>query len=105
MRFFIPAANDVIHGESQYREICRYLTEKVGSVSEKRIYRFRDGERVLTLAVGDSFRRLNGEPVLAIVEVSDSYFVCTAHHGTKENEGYRIPRESVIETEEFTALA
>jgi|SRR3954447_23394328 hypothetical protein len=107
MRFFIPAANNVSHGEMQYREICQHLTETVGPVSDKRIYRlrFRDGERVINLAVGDSFRRFNGEPVLAIVETSDSYFVCTLHHGASHNEGFRVPRDTVMDFEEFTALA
>lgn len=107
MRFFVPTAKDRQHGEALYQEIRWNLSRAFGAVSDKRIFRikFRNGGKALTIAVGDSFRHLGGEPVLAIVEGGDSYFICTTHHGALTGEAFRVHRITVIDVEEFTEIA
>jgi len=107
MRFFVPSANDISHGQAAYQNILERLGGSVGLIKDRRILaiRFDDKGKALTLAVGDSFRRVGGEPVIAILEGEGSYFVCTAHHGADTGEPFRIPIPKVLQVEEFTAVA
>ena len=105
MRFFLPTVLDVSDTEALYQQI----RDRVGHacLTDRRIYRvkFEHDGRVQNLAVGDSFRRLGGEPVLAIVEAGSAFFVCTRHHGAVDGEPFRIPADRALEIEEFTAVA
>jgi len=107
MRFFVPSTNDVSHGEAVYQRLREKLAGSSGPLRERRIcsMRFEEHGRALTLAVGDSFHRLGGQPVLAIVEGDNCYLICTAHHGVDSGEPYRVPQENVLKVEDFTAIA
>ena len=55
MKFFIPGAEDAAQAEQVYRSIRRFVSEQVGRLTDKRIFRIqfvRDG-RQYNLAVGD----------------------------------------------------
>ena len=107
MRFFVPASSDLHEAEARYQQMRQRLSQTVEPLGDRRLcrVRFEDDGRVLTLAVGDSFRRQGGEPVLAILEGDGSFWICTAHHGGTAGEPYRVPKEAVQDLEEFTALA
>lgn len=99
-------ANDTGHAEHLYHDLRQRVHDLRGAVSDNRIYllKFRTGDHLNTLAVGDSFRAVGGEPVLAIFETGDGFDVCTWAHGATTGEPYRIPRESVVASEPFHTL-
>src|SRR3954452_6142436 len=105
MRFFVPAVLDVSDKEMLYQQI----RERVGHarLTGRRIYRvkFEQDGKTQSLAVGDSFRRFGGEPVIAIIEADDAYFVCTRQHGAIDGEPFRIPSNAALDIEVFTAVA
>src|SRR5690348_8334957 len=107
MRFFVPSANDISHGESVYQRIRERLESSLGLIKDRRIQviRFNDEGKALTLAVGDSFRRFSGEPVIAIFEGENSYFVSTSQHGADSGEPFQISADKVLSVEDFTAIA
>jgi hypothetical protein len=105
MRFFVPAASDFQDGEALYQRIRARVAQF--KPTDRRIYKvkFADGDKVETLAVGNSFRQLGDEPVLAIVEANNHWLICTTNHGALKGEPFRIPRDAALDVEEFTALA
>lgn len=107
MRFFILGATNIAHGESEYHRIREKLSGALGPIKDRRIQciRFEEESKSLTLTVGDSFRRLGSEPVIAIIEGDNSYFVCTAHHGADTGDPFQIPRNKVLSSSDFTAVA
>src|SRR5436305_13940681 len=98
MRFFVPTANDLGQAEDLYHNLRQRVHDLRGPVSDKRIYllKFRHGEQVQTVAVGDSFRALGGEPILAIFEGDGGYDVCTWNHGAFGGEPHRFTRDAVL---------
>lgn len=100
MHFFVPMANDPMHARARYDQI----RNRVGSEAEPiRIFRIRftDNGRPLSLAVGDSYHGLNGDPVLAIFKADSSYLVCTPRHGAVEGEPIRVEQTAITTVEEF----
>lgn len=67
MKFFIPAAEDAARAEEVYESIRRFVSEQVGHLTNKRIFRiqFSHNAKQHKLAVGDRFQDLAGEPVIA----------------------------------------
>lgn len=108
MRFFIPGANDVSHGEQLYRETRDQLKGVFAQVSDRRICRLKfscDGTTV-NVAVGDSFPFKDGQPVFAIYETESVFVVLTSAYGPpKLEEAQMVPADRAIEVEEFTAIA
>lgn len=110
MRFFVPLSNDPRHAEQRYRELRENVSGRTGPLAERRVYRLQfvsQGKRQ-TLAVGDSFHALGGQPVLAIFasEQGSAYYVCTGAQGSSEaREPFVVSKEADPVAEEFTQSA
>ena len=105
MRFFVPTITDLPQAEQVYQGLRDRLAD--ARPTDRRICRvkYQDGEHARNIAVGESLSILRDEPVLAIIEASDCFFVCTIHHDAREGEPLCVPRSATLEVEEFTALA
>jgi hypothetical protein len=107
MRFFIPGANDIAHAEQLYRQTRDQVTGTMGVVSDRRICRikFRRAERTMNAAVGSPFSDGTGS-IFAIYETESGFVVCTSAYGKpKIEEAVRIPADSILDIEEFSAIA
>lgn len=105
MRFFIPTITDLPQAEQVYQSIRDRLADS--RPTDRRICRvkYQDGEHARNIAVGESLSIFGDEPVLAIVEADDCFFVCTTHHDAREGAPLSISRSATLEVEEFTAIA
>ena len=103
MKFFIPAAENADEAEEVYGSIRRFVSEQVGRLTDKRIFRiqFSHNGQEYCLAVGDRFQDLRGEPVIAILEGPRAYYVCTPPPGCRPwktvlgRPGRRYPRRGI----------
>jgi hypothetical protein len=79
----------------------------MGVVTDRRICRikFRRAERTVNAAVGSPFSDRSGS-IFAIYETESGFVVCTSIYGKlKVEEAVRIPADSVLDIEEFGAVA
>lgn len=69
-------------------------------MTDRRIYRltFRDRRINHTATIGIDYNR---EPVFAIFESSQLYFVCTPHRGVVHNVPYMVGADEVVSIEYF----
>jgi hypothetical protein len=103
MRFFVPTANDPGHARALYDQIRQRVALFGHDVDDNHIFRIRfnhDG-RGKNLAVGDSYRDVDGDPVLAIFKTPSSYLICTHRHGGLDGEPISVKQASVSDVEEF----
>lgn len=109
MRFFFPSVTDHKEAEVAYQNIRDRIAGLAGQVTDRRIYRlkFKDGGEQHVVAVGSDRHGLGNGPVIAIFEGSDDrFYVCTHKQDpVVQPEHHRIDKGSVVETEEFSALA
>ena len=103
MRFFVPTANDPAHARMLYDRIRERVASGGHLVDPERIFRIRVNRngRASSLAVGDSYKELGGDPVFAILRTPSHYVVCTSRHGAMEGEPIQIDRTAVSAMEIF----
>lgn len=108
MRFFFPSVTNLSQAETAYRAIRDRLASANGGISDRRIYRLKfqqDGNQ-RTAVVGSDAHGFGNEPIVAIFERSDGgFYVCTQKAAGVEAEPHAVQTSSVIEAEEFSALA
>ena len=103
MRFFVPTANDRSHARALYHRIRERVASTGHAIANRYIFRirFNHNARSVSLAVGDSYRELEGDPVFAIFKAPSYYVVCTRRHGALDGEFVRIEEDAVTTVEEF----
>ncbi len=103
MTFYVPGAPTAAEGESIYVGICRYngknpspQTDRVEGVR----WRHEDHEHMAKVG-----RRLDGykdgEIVIAILESSGDYLVCTQNNGVLTGEPIKAPRADIVQVWKF----
>ena len=103
MRFFVPTANDPSHARALHSDIRERVASAGHAIMDKNIFRirFKRQARSVSLAVGDSYHELEGDPVFAIFKAPSYYVVCTRRHGALDGEPVRIEQDDVNTVEEF----
>jgi hypothetical protein len=108
MRFFFPSVTDQKEAEAAYQNVRDHIAGLAGQVTDRRIYRlkFKEGGEQRVVAVGSDRHGLGNGAVIAIFEGSDDrFYVCTHKQDPVQAEPHPIEKGSVVETEEFSALA
>lgn len=108
MRFFIPSADDLKQAEEIYYRIRDRIAALGGQVIDKRIYRlkYRHHGSPETIVVGSDRHSFGAGSVMAIFEGSDgSHYICTQGRSAFDVEPHVLPSSTVVEAEDFTALA
>src|SRR5947208_10543547 len=103
MRFFVPTANDPSHARALHSRIRERVVSAGHAIADSNIFRIRynHNARRASLAVGDSYHELEGDPVFAIFKAPSYYVVCTRRHGALDGEPVRIEQDKVNSVEEF----
>jgi hypothetical protein len=103
MRFFVPTANDPSHARALYSGIRERVASAGHAIADRCIFRIRfsHNARPVSLAVGDSYHELGGDPVFAIFKAPSYYVVCTRLHGALDGEPVHIEQDGVNSVEEF----
>jgi hypothetical protein len=104
MKFFIPHAENEAQAEEVYAGIKRIVLKETlnETIKERRIYsiRFRHDGVNYVATVGDIFERL-GEPVIALLEGTALFHLCTPSRAVVKGGPYFIGREEVTSITEF----
>jgi hypothetical protein len=100
MKFFIPAVSDPEKAEQLYQAIKK---SAVGSITDRRIRSITYGdERKHVRDTVGTRQAENGEIVLAILDSTAWYQICTRHGGLPEKDiGIMVNKEEVIDVEDF----
>lgn len=92
MKFFVPGASTPQLAEEVYQQIKEWNSKRVGrQISDRRIYSIgynADGDRY-NATVGESDERLK-EVVIAIIETSGFYLVCSDNRGVLRGDGMLV---------------
>ncbi|MDQ2776285.1 MAG: hypothetical protein M3Y57_15410 [Acidobacteriota bacterium] len=108
MRFFVPATTNSRQAEEVYRNVREHVAATIGSMSERRIYRLKYSEdgQTHTALVGSDRHPFGTQPVIAILEgVNGAHYICTQKSGAFEVDPHPVSSNTIIEAEEFSALA
>jgi hypothetical protein len=106
MNFFLPAAQDAAQAERVYEGIRKSVQSQIPyPLTDRRIYsiRHRHDGKLYEATVGEVFGRV-GEIVIAIIESTHLYYVCTENRGVARGEPYLVGRNEVISIEDFEQL-
>jgi hypothetical protein len=105
MKFFLPAAKDLVQAEQTYEGIRKFNAGQMGAtLSPQRIYQVggvHNGKR-FEATVGKPFESL-GEPVIAILLDTSRkcYFICTASRGVLRGMPYLSGSHEIDSVEDF----
>lgn len=108
MRFFVPSADNSGQAEEIYHKIRDRVAASGGAVIDKRIYqlKYQHEGRPEIVVVGSDRHSFGVGPVVAIFEASDgTHYVCTQRSVASEVQPHALPSSTVVETEDFSALA
>ena len=92
MKFYIPLSTDDEEAESVYGSICKFHK---ATVQSKRIYKLywynKYAREYVTTEVGNQApKEYGGELVIAIIEWSNCYLICTPNRGVARGEAIMV---------------
>ena len=103
MKFFIPAAKDKETESSVYEGIKKHAKDIVGwDIEERRIYRikYEHGGKRYVATVGETDERVR-EPVIAILESTGTFLVCTPNQGVVRDMPVLVGKQEIIKVTDF----
>jgi len=103
MKFFIPHAATRDQGEIVYQSIKKFASQQMAwEISDRRIMfmKYSHDSKEYTVEVGEKEKR-TGEEVIAILESTGSYLVCTENRGVVRGEPIMIGKHEVSLVNDF----
>lgn len=103
MEFFIPAAKDNETAEAVYEAAKKHAKKEVGwDIIDRRIYSIthQHSGRNHVATVGKVYER-SGEMVIAILESTGTFLICTKNRGIARGMPILIGENKIVEVTEF----
>jgi len=103
MKFFVPYVKDKKQEINFYDAIKKFAKETMGrDIKDRKIYhiKWRHGREDHEAKVGEIQTRQN-EPVMAILESKDIFFVCTPNRGAVRGMPILVGRKEIISVTDF----